>query len=106
MASIARNSACGEGLAAMRGDRVRSIVSGIDTVRWNPETDPALAAHYNARLPDARKVNNRALEQHLPPQLITIEMLATANEAHAVSIERALNVATRHYLKKETIHDA
>lgn len=43
---------------------MRSIVNGIDTARWNPETDPALAAHYNARIPDARKVNKRALEQH------------------------------------------
>lgn len=48
----------------MRGDRVRGIVNGIDTAQWNPETDPALAANYNAPIPDARKANKRALEQH------------------------------------------
>ena len=53
-----------EGLAAIRGDRVRGIVNGIDTAEWNPETDPALAAHYTARNLGARKANKRALEQH------------------------------------------
>lgn len=38
-----------------------------------------------------------ALEQHLPNHLVSIEMLATKNEPHEVSIERALNVATQHY---------
>lgn len=34
-----------------------------------------------------------ALVQHLPKHLVSIEMLATRNEPHPVSIERALNVA-------------
>lgn len=38
-----------------------------------------------------------ALEQHLPNHVISIEMLATRNEPHEVSIERALNVAIHHY---------
>ena len=38
-----------------------------------------------------------ALRQHLPNHVVSIEMLATKNEPHEVSIERALGVAIRHY---------
>jgi sugar phosphate isomerase/epimerase len=38
-----------------------------------------------------------ALMQHLPDQLLTIEMVATQHEPHLVSIERALGVAIKHY---------
>lgn len=38
-----------------------------------------------------------ALERHLPNCVVSIEMLATKNELHEVSIERALNVAIQHY---------
>jgi sugar phosphate isomerase/epimerase len=37
------------------------------------------------------------LEQHLPNHVVSIEMLATKNEPHEVSIERALSVAIQHY---------
>lgn len=39
----------------------------------------------------------KALVQCLPDHLVTIEMLATKDEPHLVSIERALGVAIRHY---------
>ena len=38
-----------------------------------------------------------ALELYLPQHVVSIEMVATKNEAHEISIERALDVATRHY---------
>jgi sugar phosphate isomerase/epimerase len=38
-----------------------------------------------------------ALKSYLPDHLVTIEMLATQNEPHLISIERALKVAVRHY---------
>jgi len=38
-----------------------------------------------------------ALKKYLPSHLVTIEMLATKNEPHTVSIERALTVAILHY---------
>lgn len=38
-----------------------------------------------------------ALKQHLPDHIVSVEMLATRSEPHDVSIERALNVAVRHY---------
>ena len=39
----------------------------------------------------------KALQQHLPNHVVAIEMLATKTEPHEASIERALNVAIRHY---------
>ena len=39
-----------------------------------------------------------ALNLYLPNQVVSIEMLATQDEAHEVSIERALAVAVHHYL--------
>ncbi len=53
-----------EGLVALRGDRVRGIVNGIDTTEWSPESDPALAMRYTARSLGKRTANKRALEQH------------------------------------------
>lgn len=38
-----------------------------------------------------------ALLRHLPEHVVTIEMVATKNEPHAVSIERALRVAVNTY---------
>jgi D-psicose/D-tagatose/L-ribulose 3-epimerase len=38
-----------------------------------------------------------ALNQYLPNHVVSIEMLATKNEPHEVSIERALTVAIQHY---------
>jgi starch synthase len=53
-----------EGLIALRGDRVRGIVNGIDTSEWSPETDTALAARYAVRSLGKRAANKRALEAH------------------------------------------
>jgi len=39
----------------------------------------------------------QALSQHLPDYLVSIEMVATQQEPHLVSIERALGVAIAHY---------
>ena len=37
------------------------------------------------------------LKRRLPEHIVSIEMLATRNEPHLVSVERALGVAIRHY---------
>jgi D-psicose/D-tagatose/L-ribulose 3-epimerase len=44
-----------------------------------------------------------ALAQYLPHHLVSIEMVATKDEPHLVSIERALNVAIEHYRKSEFV---
>jgi hypothetical protein len=38
-----------------------------------------------------------ALKHYLPNHIVSIEMLATSNEPHIASIERALNVAIQYY---------
>ena len=44
-----------------------------------------------------------ALTQYLPNHLVSIEMVATKDEPHLVSIERALNLAIEHYRKSEIV---
>lgn len=44
-----------------------------------------------------------ALTQYLPHHLVSIEMVATKDEPHLVSIERALNVVIEHYRKSEIV---
>ncbi len=47
----------------------------------------------------------QALSEHLPYHLVTIEMVATHDEPHLVSIERALSTANQHYrLNSDSIH--
>jgi hypothetical protein len=43
-----------------------------------------------------------ALTSYLPDSLVCIEMLASQNESHLISIERALRVASRNYRPAET----
>ncbi|MCB2067969.1 MAG: glycogen/starch synthase, partial [Erythrobacter sp.] len=51
-----------EGLVALRGDRVRGILNGIDAAVWNPASDADIAAKYTAHTLDKRMANKRALE--------------------------------------------
>lgn len=41
-----------------------------------------------------------ALALHLPQHIVAIEMLATQNEPHLTSVERAVQTAVRHYAQK------
>jgi D-psicose/D-tagatose/L-ribulose 3-epimerase len=78
------------------------------------EEDPAIVVqncasfigHIHASEPDLLPLGDggtrhdkvmAALNQHLPNHVVSIEMLATRNERHEVSIERALTMAIRHY---------
>ena len=69
-----------------------------------------LIGHVHASEPDLLPLGDRgtdhgqvgaALGQYLPNSLVSIEMLATKNEPHAVAIERALKVAIQHYRNRE-----
>jgi D-psicose/D-tagatose/L-ribulose 3-epimerase len=66
----------------------------------------ALIGHIHASEPDLvplgdgatdHKKMSAALMQHLPHHVVSIEMLATKNEAHDQSIDRALLAAIAHY---------
>jgi starch synthase len=51
-----------EGLMQTREKDVFGILNGIDPQIWNPVTDAALAARYDAHCLKARQVNKRAIE--------------------------------------------
>ncbi len=53
------------GLLAARRDSLYGILNGIDTVVWNPATDPLIACRYAADTLAAKAGNKRALQQHL-----------------------------------------
>ncbi len=59
-------------------------------------SEPALRPLGDGRTDHARIV--AALKQYLPNHVVCIEMLATQNEVHKASIERALKVAIHHYV--------
>jgi phosphoglucomutase len=52
-----------EGLIRARSAVVHGIVNGIDTGVWDPQSDPALVAHYSSRKLARRDANKRAVER-------------------------------------------
>jgi D-psicose/D-tagatose/L-ribulose 3-epimerase len=70
------------------------------------QNSAALIRHIHASEPDLVPLGDgpadhgkvlAALAQYLPDHLVSIEMVATKNEPHLESIERALGAAIRHY---------
>ena len=57
---------CGlEGVLRQRTRDIHGIINGIDTARWNPETDRNLARNYSATEPSGKKANKRELQKQL-----------------------------------------
>jgi starch synthase len=54
-----------EGVVALRRDRLRGIVNGIDVDTWNPATDPYLAKSYTADDPSGKRDCKAALQSEL-----------------------------------------
>jgi starch synthase len=50
-----------DGLLRARGASVHGIVNGIDTVEWDPATDPALAGSFSVRALGSRRRNRVAI---------------------------------------------
>lgn len=97
-------------LVAHRSIKMQFDTGAIAINNENPFTvlqDYAhLIGHMHASEPDLLPLGDgranhvmvaKALQQYLPKQLISIEMLATKSESHPVSIERALKVVIQHY---------
>ena len=61
----------GEAVAAIitevraRGDAVSGVLNGIDIQAWNPATDPALSAAFDAKTLNKRAANKAALQARL-----------------------------------------
>ncbi len=54
---------CGlEHFLQSRADRLTGILNGLDRRRWDPATDPHLAARFSADTLDARQANKRSLQ--------------------------------------------
>lgn len=57
---------CGlDGLLRFRAGALSGILNGIDTREWNPGTDPHLAATYNRRSLENKKINKVALQRRM-----------------------------------------
>ncbi len=54
-----------DGILAQRTFKLTGILNGIDTVSYNPETDPALAENYSAEDFSNKAKNKAALQQEL-----------------------------------------
>ncbi|KQX18361.1 MULTISPECIES: glycogen synthase GlgA [unclassified Sphingomonas] len=52
-----------DGLLRGRGSAVQGIVNGIDSIEWDPSTDPHIAGHFSARSLGPRITNRRAIEK-------------------------------------------
>lgn len=50
-----------DGTLRARSDRLYGVLNGIDTEAWNPATDPALPARFDAGTLDDRRANTAAL---------------------------------------------
>lgn len=54
-----------DGLLRGRSRALEGILNGLDTVEWNPATDPLLPAHYDATDPSARAANKVHLQARM-----------------------------------------
>lgn len=52
-----------EGLLRHKKDYLSGIINGIDVEVWNPETDPFIAKHYNAKSLSDKKFNKSELQR-------------------------------------------
>ena len=53
-----------EGLLSKRGNEIKGILNGIETVEWNPETDPHLVKTYSATKLMGKKLVKEALQKN------------------------------------------
>lgn len=54
-----------EGLLRTRSHEVQGILNGIDTLKWDPATDPCLTNHYDARRLAGKKAGKKNLQARL-----------------------------------------
>lgn len=65
-----------EGVLRNRRDQLQGILNGIDLDRWNPETDPHLAARYSVRDWNGKLMCKRALQEEFQLPQRSVPLLA------------------------------
>jgi starch synthase len=88
-----RTSLHGEGLQdllAWKGERLRGILNGIDTEKFDPRTDPALEANFSIDDLSGRAVNKAALQSRLGltvnPDVFLMGMVARLVEQKGIDL--------------------
>jgi starch synthase len=84
-----------DGVLRARGDRLVGITNGIDTSLWNPKTDPALVARYDASSLHARSGNKAAVQREAGLEAAPRAPLAAVVsriDAHQKGLDLALAV--------------
>ncbi len=78
-----------------RKDRLVGILNGIDYDRYNPQTDPQIAKHYDVNSLDARAENKLTLQRelHLTPDagVPLLGMVSRLNEQKGLHLVRELS---------------
>ena len=73
-----------------RGDTLQGILNGLDTASFDPQTDPTLAANFNAESLDLRLRNKAALQERagLPvnPDIPLLGMVSRMDQAKGIDI--------------------
>jgi starch synthase len=73
-----------------RGDTLRGILNGLDTTSFDPQTDPMLAANFNAESLGLRPANKAALQERvgLPinPDVPLLGMVTRMDQAKGIDI--------------------
>jgi starch synthase len=83
-----------------RTDSLRGILNGLDTVSFDPQTDPALAANFNAETLALRARNKAALQERvgLPvnPDVPLLGMVSRMDQAKGIDIAlKGLKIMTK-----------
>jgi len=83
-----------------RSDSLRGILNGLDTVSFDPQTDPTLAANFNAETLTLRPRNKAALQERvgLPvnPDVPLLGMVSRMDQAKGIDIAlKGLRLMTR-----------
>lgn len=68
-----------EGVLRERGDHLTGIVNGIDTVVWNPETDPWIAARYSIADRSGKATCKSALQEECGLPIRKVPLLAVVS---------------------------
>ena len=84
-----------QGLLAERRNHLSGILNGIDTVVWNPQTDPYICKNYSIRTLAAKSANKLALQQSLGLEAnISIPLFAVISRiSHQKGCDLLLQVA-------------